>query len=324
MTNESANSPFGSESKTVESSTVLDNPDNLNFWEPGDEEKPANPEQSAEGIESEADEAIEDGPSDEPEDQGDEPAETEEGEAANEAKDDIVVTLKGGEQVPLEELKLGYLRERDYRHKTHEIGNKGRALEAMTTRVANSANAIAEFLIQQLPVEPTRALAMRDPNAYTQQKAAFDEALAQVNRLIDMGAEPKQVGQQLSQSANEETLAAESEALAAAFPQTRTDEGRTKFFNDAFGVAEQLGFSKDELKGITDHRMFKLAHYARLGLAAEQAKGKALAKVAQAPPATVKAKPNGQANQNARTNQDAMKRLSKTGSIKDAMSIDFD
>ncbi|WP_234835258.1 hypothetical protein [Sinorhizobium meliloti] len=78
------------------------------------------------------------------------------------------------------------------------------------------------------------------------------------------------------------------------------------------------------MQGFTDHRYFKVMHYAMLGLQAEQAKSKALTKVANAPPATAKAKPNGPVNPQARKNQDAMKRLSKTGSIKDAMSIDFE
>lgn len=323
--NESVNPAFAG-NETVAPSTDIDNPDNLNFWEPGEDDKPANPGQSAQGIEGETDETIVDGQeAGETADnaEGDEPADAENGDAANDA-DSQVITLKGGDQVPLSELKLGYMRERDYRHKTQETANKGRALEAMTTRVAMSATAIADFLVQQLPPEPTRALAMRDPAEYTRQKAVFDEGLAQVTRLIDMSTEPKQVGRHLSQSANEETLAAESEALAEAFPQTMTDEGRTKFFNDAFGVAEELGFSKDELRGITDHRMFKLAHYARLGLAAEQAKGKALAKVTAAPPVTPNPRPSGVANQQVRQNKDAMQRLSKTGSIRDALAVDFD
>lgn len=53
--------------------------------------------------------------------------------------------MKGGEQVPLSELKLGYMRERDYRYKTQETANKGRALEVMTTRVTNTVKGIASY-----------------------------------------------------------------------------------------------------------------------------------------------------------------------------------
>jgi len=54
---------------------------------------------------------------------------------------------------------------------------------------------------------------------------------------------------------------------------------------------------------------------------AEKAKAKATVKVAKAPPMTPNKRP---LEGKARSNQDAMKRLRQTGSIHDAMAIDFD
>jgi len=321
MTNESANSPFVGESKTVEPSTSIDDPANLNFLEPGEANEE---EEEDQGSTVETDETSEDGQeADDSADQGDELAESDEDDAANEAQDTIV-TLKGGEKVPLEELKLGYLRERDYRHKTQEVANKGRTLEAMTTRVANTANAIAEFLIQQLPAEPSYSLAIQNPGEYTRQKAVYDAALARVHQVIEMGTEPKAVAGDLTQSVNEETLAAENAKLLEAFPHLAKDDAREKFFADAFAVGQNLGFTPEEMQKFTDHRYFKVMHYAMLGLRAEQARAKAMKKVENAPPGAPKVKAKGPTSQKARQNQDAMKRLAKTGSIKDAMAIDFD
>ncbi|WP_455918766.1 hypothetical protein [Ensifer canadensis] len=78
------------------------------------------------------------------------------------------------------------------------------------------------------------------------------------------------------------------------------------------------------MQRFSDHRYFKVMHYAMLGLQAEQAKGKALKKVTAAPPATPKARPSGGASQQVRSNKDAMQRLSASGSMKHAMLIDFD
>ncbi|MCM5689510.1 hypothetical protein M8037_11985 [Sinorhizobium meliloti] len=321
MTEAAANSPFVGESENARPSLSLDDAANLNFAEPEEANEQEEEEQQSA---SETGETTEDGQeTDKTAAEGDEPAESEQDEAANEAED-IVVTLKGGEQVPLEELKLGYMRDRDYRHKTMDLGKRSSSLEAMSTRVASTANAIAEFLIQQLPQEPSRAMAIQNPNEYTRAKAVYDSALEQVQRLIDMSAEPKNVAGELNNAVTEETLAAENAKLLEAFPHLVRDDAREKFFSDAFKVGEDLGFSPDEMQGFTDHRYFKVMHYAMLGLQAEQARGKALNKVNNAPPATPKAKPNGAVNPQARKNQDAMKRLSKTGSIKDAMSIDFD
>lgn len=329
--NESAN-PSSGGSKTVEPSTDIDNPENLNFWEPSDEEETsqqANPQDGQEGIESETDETAEEAGQESEEAQD---AETDEESEANEggepekkAKDDIVVTLKGGEKVPLEELKLGYMRERDYRLKTQENANKGRSLEEMTARVTRTVDAVANYLAEMLPAEPQPALAMQNPGEYTRQKAIYDAALGQLNKIISMANEPKQVASKLTAEQEQEMLSREDEALAAAFPQTRKSrQDREKFFSETFDTARELGFTDEELKGHIDHRMFKLAYWARRGLDAEKAKTKALTKVANAPPAVPTGKSNGPAVQQARKNQDAMKKLSKTGSIKDAMMIDFD
>lgn len=322
---ESANLPSGG-SKTVEPSTDLNNPENLNFVDSDDEEQ-NNPPSDAPGIESETDEASEDGQEsddteqqteDDPDAEGDEPD-------AEEPADAVVVTLKGGEQVPLEELKLGYMRDRDYRSKTQETANKSKSLDEMTTRVVRTVDAIAAHLAGMLPEEPQPTLAIQNPNEYTRQKAIYDSALSQVNAIIRLANEPKEVAGKLTKEQEDSLVALNDEKLAEAFPQTRKSaEERRKFFDQTFQTARDLGFTDEELKGQIDHRYFKLAYYARLGLQAEQAKGKALAKVAQAPPAVVVGKAKGAAAQQARANQDAMKKLSKTGSIKDAMSIDFD
>jgi hypothetical protein len=303
----------------------MDEAKRIDFDEPEDDQVNEEAETAAQST-SETDETVEDGQeADETATEGDEPAESDEqDDAANEAKDTIV-TLKGGDQVPLEELKLGYMRDRDYRHKTQENANKGRALEEMTTRVTRTVDAVANYLAGMLPDEPQPALAIQRPDEYVRQKAIYDSALAQVNEIIRLANEPKEVGNKLSKDQEDEQIAFQDAKLAEAFPQTRkSPEERKKFFEQAFQTAREIGFSDEELKGQIDHRMFKLAHYARLGLEAEQAKSKAMAKVQSAPLAQVKAKQRASVNADVQKNRDAMKRLSKSGSLKDALLIDFD
>ena len=323
MDTATTNSPSGG-SDSATPSTDLNNPANLNFVDSDDEEQ-NNPEEGTEGIESETDEADEDGQeSDEPEEQEDEAAPAAEAKPDDKAKDNVLVTLKGGDQVPLEELKNGYMRDRDYRHKTQEIANKGRNLDEMTTRVNRTIDTFADYLAKQLPDEPPTTLAIQNPAEYTRQKAMYDAAMANVQGLIRMANEPKDVRNKLTSQQQSELIATENAKLAEAFPQTTKPDGREKFFTEAFETARDLGFSDEEMKDLTDHRYFKLAYYARKGLEAEKAKTKVMAKVNNAPPAVPNGKQNGPASQKARANQDAMKRLSKTGSIKDAMMIDFD
>ena len=229
-----------------------------------------------------------------------------------------------GEKLTVKELTQGYLRERDYRYKTNALGEQSRALKSTAARVSQTAEAIAEFLASQLPEEPTRTLAMQDPAEYTRRKAMFDAGLEQVQAILNLGKDPKQVGEQLSAEELEQKSAAEFTALANAFPELHKQENREKFFADAFSAGAELGFTPEEMREFNDHRYFKVMHWALKGLEADKAKKKALAKVETAPVMPPKGKSNGKAAQNARKNDDAMKRLSRTGSIKDAMLIDFD
>lgn len=323
---ESANLPSDGGSKTAAPSTDINDPGNLNFLDSDDEnnqeaEEPAN-ETETDATDEDGQEADETA-TDETEAEDDEQEGEEPSEDVTSAKD-VTVTLKGGEQVPLEELKSGYMRERDYRLKTQEVANTRKALDEMSNRVTKTVDAFASHLAGMLPEEPSHILAIQNPGEYTRQKAIYDSALSQVNQIISMANEPKTVTNTLTEQQQKDVLATESAKLLEAFPQIGKKEGREKFFADTFQTARDFGFSEDELKDTSDHRMFKLAHYARLGLAAETARSKAMTKVNNAPPAVANGKSKGATSQKARANTDAMKKLGKTGSIKDAMSIDFD
>lgn len=326
MPSEADNLPSGG-TDNAHPQTALDHPDNLNFLEPDDELD--NQEVEADGTddEREPDETIEDGQEAAESETADDEGAENEGEADEtadpEIKDDVVVTVNG-EKVALSDLKAGYMRQADYSRKTQDLGNKKRDLEALTARVTGSVNAIAEFLSKQMPEAPDASLAMTDPGRYVREKAMHDAAMAQVNAIIEQANAPKEVANKLTAEQRSELLQGENAKLAEAFPTTATPEGRKKFFESAASAAREIGYSDEDIKGVTDHRMFKLAHYARLGLAAEKAKAKAAQKVAGVPPVAPNKRQQGATASKARANRDAMKRLSQTGSIHDAMAIDFD
>ncbi len=316
MTNDSANLPFGG-SKTVDPATGLDDAD-LDFWEPEDEANPELGGASDHGAETADDRGYDDRPH--PDDEPTEP----DGDAAANEDADFLVVLKGGEEVPFSELKLGYMRDRDYRHKTQDIANRGRALEGMANRVAQSANAFANLLASQIPPEPPEHMAALDPDGYRRQWALHQAGLQRIDEILSIAEAPARVVEAFSEAASDEQLDVENARLIEAFPETADAEGRLSFFAGAFDVAEALGFSEAEVREVTDHRLFKLAHYARLGLAAEQAKKRAMSKIARAPAPVARPRPAARAEQAPRQSREAMKRLSKSGSIRDAMGVDFD
>lgn len=245
-------------------------------------------------------------------------------EPVAEPADDVIVVVNG-EQITLADLKAGHLRQADYSRKTLEVAEKRKGLEAMSARVTRTVDAIADFLMQQIPAPPNPQLAMTNPGQFVQQKALHEAAVQQLNALLSQAGEVKSVAGELTAEQTRELLQQENAKLSERFPVVATDEGRKKFFDTASTAAKELGYTEQDIKSVSDHRMFALAHYAALGMQAEKAREKAKQKVQNAPPvAPQKARPQGTQQATARRNQDAMKRLARTGSIDDAMAIDFD
>lgn len=319
--------PHASGSDTAQSSISIDDAMNIDFYDPGEENKK---EDVAEQSQPDLDEKTEDDVAEEQEVEQpvDDKTEDEAQEADDEAvkpepTDDVTVTVNG-EQIALSDLKSSYMRQADYTRKTQELSNQRRDLEAMATSVTHNVNAIADFLIKQLPPEPNSALLHTDPVAYVQQRELRQLAEQQLSSLFNNADQVVEAKQAIDVNAHQQRLANEKAKLVESFPSAATKEGWDKFFNESSGAAKELGFSDEEIGAETDHRMFKLAYYAKIGMQAEKAKAKAFKKVENVPPvAPLKRQASRDAAQ-FQKNRDAIKRLNKTGSIHDAMAIDFD
>lgn len=313
------NLPTGGTDDALQSLSI-DDAANLDFYDPSEDNEEAEQDQQSEEAPDEADSQEADTETAEDDDQTEAEGEGAEDEAANpEPKDDVTVTVNG-QPLSLSELKAGYQRQQDYSRKTQEVAESRKGLEAMTARVTNTVNTIADFLVRQIPAAPDPSLAMTDPAKFVQQKAVHEAAVQQVNALLSNAGEVKQVADSLTAQQRQTLIAEENAKLAEAFPQTATAEGRKKFFDTAAAAAKELGYSDEEISAVTDHRMFRLAHYAQLGLRAEQAKAKAAKKVENKPPVAPQKRQQGaNAALNAR-NKEAMNRLKRTGSLDDAVA----
>ncbi len=247
----------------------------------------------------------------------------EEAEVESEAEADVkaVVTLGDGNKVTVAELAKGYLRASDYTRKTQEVATVRKTVEADAKRIESINQTFIDHLSGMVPAAPDSALALRDPNAYVRAKAQHEAAIAQVQKLIEIADQTKQVTSQISEAERQELIAEENRKLSDRIPEVATDQGRQKFFARAAEAANEMGFSMDELRGVTDHRMFVMAHYAKIGMEAMKARTVAKTKAQAAPPVAPR-KP-GQPVQ-VKGNADAMRKLARSGSIKDALKIDWD
>lgn len=248
-------------------------------------------------------------------------AETEEvTEEAPKPEAPVLVKLPDGTEAPLEEVTRGYLRQVDYTRKTQEVAETRKALEADLQRIEGITQAFVDHLSAMVPQQPDPALALRDPNAYVRQKAQYDAAMAQVQKLIEIGNTPKQIKGALETQDTQQQLAQENAKLAERFPHVTNPEGRQKFFAAAAEAATAAGFSMDDLRGVSDHRLFVLAHWANEGMKAAKARETAKAKVANVPPAAPR-KPG----QPAATNRDAqaMRKFKSEPTLRNAAKLDW-
>lgn len=284
------------------------------FWEPGDDE-PDNPEP----LEATTDEGEgdEEGQPDEAEA---EPAPTE--PQPTYADETAKVKLADGEEITVAELTQQRMLRQDYTRKTQEVAQQRKSVEADASRIEQITQAFVDHLSAMVPAEPPHSLALSDPGAYTRQKAQHDAAMAQVQKLVELGSQPKQITGAMSQADQQAAMQEENRKLVEMFPETGTQDGRKRFWDEVSSTAMDIGFTAEELSSATDHRLFALAHWARKGMAADKAKAEAKAKVANVPPVA----PNkpGQGVRNANRNADAMRKLSRSGSIHDALAVDFD
>lgn len=311
---------------SLDDAANLDFGDSTENTEEADAAQQSNDEhvEATDDVDQETDAADDDSETGESDDDADDEGEGEDA-STPEPSDDATVTIDG-KALTVGELKKGYFREADYTRNKQAIAQKAKDLEALSSRVTASVEAVAQFLQSSIPKAPDPALAIGNAaqqSQYLREKTLHDNAMAQVAALIEKANAPKDVLKTLTDEQRQEVLSTENAKLIEAFPTTGTPEGRKKFFEATTSAAKELGFSEEELAQVTDHRLFKLAHYARIGLAAEAAKAKAQQKVKDVPPvAPNKRQPGANANK-ARKNQEAMKRLARTGSIHDAMEIDF-
>lgn len=311
-------------SAAIDNSTSLDNPENWNFHDPDNDgeivEEPTDGNEGEQATQDEAEasenEAEQSTQEDDEEDALEDSEEQPDGDDSE--KKPVTIKLASGEELPMEEVAAGYMKGADYTRKTQELGETRKTVTAQAERLQRQTEALTDYLVNQLPQEPDASLAYSDPNAYTAQRAHYEQQLNAVKQVLEMAAEPKAVTEEINQQATQEHRQAELSKLTERFPEVATEQGQKAFLEPILEASREFGFSNEEVTSTIDHRVYVMAHYAQLGMKAEKAKAEAKRKVAKAPkvaPAkqrVVKANPN------------AMKKLAKTGSIHDAVNIDFD
>ncbi len=295
----------------------LDDPDTLEaaLGALGDDDEPLDEQTADDEGDFDEDEELSDA------DETEEDADFEDG-------DEVLVAMPGGEELPLGELKRGYLRHRDYTHKTEDVARAREIVEDMhdtyverNQSLQNAFQNLTEFVGGMIPAEPDVSLARTDPGRYQEAMALRDRAIRDVQGLLQAKQEVDESAYIADSEDFARMVAGEDGALVQAMPVLK-DPGRRAAFDAANRqTAQEFGFSDEEISTTIDHRILQLVHYARLGKIAETNRKNAARRINDKPR---RGGPSLPATGKRSRSREAMKRLSTTGSMDDAMSIDFD
>lgn len=242
--------------------------------------------------------------------------------------DDPEIDLGDGLKLPKSEIRSGYMRDRDYRQKTAEVARDRetahKARDYYVTAIQSHNSLLQEtekMLADIMPDDPPWSLAETNPGEYQKQKAIRTEIEKMINGVRERSKKVSQSAQQVSQFDNGQTIAKHVQGLEQRFPHLKGDQQRlVNFVRQKRQEAVELGLTEQEVGNLTDDRLLSIIHYASLGKKAEHNRNNAKRRM-QAPK-TGQARP---ATGNGNTgNRKAMQRLAKSGSLKDALSVDFE
>ena len=198
----------------------------------------------------------------------DDEAESDEGDKSddeNDNRDDELIELTGGQEVTFGELKNGYLRQQDYTRKQNFYNERVRNVENQGELLQNQATVLAEFIAQNLPQQPSQELALTDPSAHYQQQVAYNNAEAQLKQLLEIAGNVEKVNKGTVGIKSDDQVRREVDSLKSLYPKDfKNEKLKTAFFKTTFDAAVAAGFSEEEARANTDHRLFVLARKAHL------------------------------------------------------------
>lgn len=257
-----------------------------------------------------------------------EQAEIEEADADPEGQQDRITVKVDGKDVAvtLDDLKRSYSGHAYVQKGMQENAEMRKQLEQHFYTLQAERNRVVE-LVQQaqegglnVPQAPSKELLRKDPIAYWEAKADYDEAVTQyqgqVQQIQQMTAQQQQAEAQMRDKyLNEQMQALQTMVPELADPQ-KAEAARNAILKTA---RDAYGFSDDELNGIVDARHVQVLNDARKWRELQASKGTATEKARQARPVTKPATRRGEGGKaNAKKTAERMR---QTGSVEDVANF---
>jgi hypothetical protein len=299
----------------------------LNEDDPADE--PAKEQPDDENVEDETEDNAD--ADDEPQDDDAEEETEDEDTGDNEADlsfvdDNAVVKLDDGTTTTVKDLRLGNLRDADYRRKTMELADERRSFDERSTqikqleeRTAQEREWMAQALKAVMPQKPDPSMMETDPIGYMQAEAALKNFQEQFGQLEQKRQHSQREIAEKQQAEAQQHLAREREAMFQANPDLQDQAKLSEFWQEASTTfSSKYGFEPNELNNIGDHRFVKVIRSAMAydKLMAEKPKAR---KSLEGKPPVMKSNPRQ--GQKTRASKSVTDRISKAAQAGNAESI---
>lgn len=233
------------------------------------------------------------------------------------------------QEVTLEELTKGYLRQADYTRKTQAHAAERKkfeqeelpAVKQERQQIAEKLALVEQILQAQAPAEPDwAALRAEDPQAYAVARADWQAIKEQQEAIAAERQAAMEKVQRDQADALQKHLDAERGKLMAAIPEWSDAEVAKKDRAALVETAHGLGFTDEEIGQVLDHRVFlllrKAAAYDRLQ-AEKPAVAQKIQQVKAATPGAAGSAKRGRPTEVER----ARSRFRQTGSAEDAALV---
>lgn len=222
------------------------------------------------------------------------------------------IAMVDGKTMTLNDLVQGYAIGRDLKDFIYGVDSQYQQAMDAARAVAQNAEALAGYLTANMPPAPDPLLSRTDPAEYVRMQAQHEGTFTFVEQIIDGGNRARQQMAEMERQQRANAIDREMKLLIHHFPECADGEGREQFFDTMRSVAYQCDFTEQELRQVIDHRIFRLAHLASLGIDAEAAGER-----------KAESRRQQQRKRRARSGN-AMERLEQSGSLDDAMAVDFE
>ena len=289
-----------------------------------DQEAQQDDEQDSESEQEDDESEVEDAADDE---ESDEESEEDVDEDQEDEPQRFTVKVDGKEvEVTIDELKQGYSRTEDYTRKTQALAQERKAAQAELEQVrterqqyAQLLGALQQQLTQAEAPQDMDALYESDPIEWMRQRELMRD---RQERQQAIQAEQQRLmrEQQVEQQRQmQEFLEGQKNALIQAVPELRDPQFATAEKNRWVEAGKSIGFTDQELAGITDHRVL-LALKAIADYNGIKAKRQQI-KPVQPSKKVVKPGSTSNVSQKSSSVKKSQQRLRSSGNVRDAASL---